>query len=200
MVQLILKNLQILLDYYSSIGERFDLFHSVEKGTFVTGSIKHVAEALTSIINDLNLQVENKTFLDAGSGDGRVCAIASLLGLKSYGIEYNDLITADSQENIAKLLAQGLFTDSKPVIVQGDIFDDESYKKLGLEFKDINIIFNFVTYHEDLVEKIATESASGTVFILHSPCPISFRPTKLEFISEIPLVGIYQVMYVYKKP
>lgn len=200
MVQLIYENLQQLIDYYGSLGERFDLFYTVEKGTFVTGSIKHVAEALDSILENLHLKDENIIFLDAGSGDGRVCAIATLLGLKSYGIEYNEIIANDSQENIAKLEKLGVFNKNKPIIVQGDILDNESYTKLGLAFKNIRIIFNFVTYHEDLAEKIVKESATGTIFILHSPCPISFSPPNLEKITEIPLTGIYQVIYVYKKP
>ena len=195
--------IQKLIAYYSSLEERFDLFFAVEKGTFVTGSIKHVFTALSQLKKEFKVMKDNEIFLDAGSGDGRVCALASLLGLQSYGIEYNDQITDDSLENIENLKREGIFIDgdiSAPTIVQGDLLDDSSYDKLGIRFEDINIFFNFVTYHQELGEQIIKRSPSGTRLIIHSPCPMTYEPEGLELVYEIPLTGIYQVMYVYRKP
>ena len=197
------SQIQKLIEYYSSLEERFDLFFSVEKGTFVTGSIKHVFTALEQLKREFGVMKENEIFLDAGSGDGRVCAVASLLGLQSYGIEYNDQITDDSLENIEHLKSKGIFKEenvSAPKIVQGDLLEDSSYEKLGIKFEDIDIFFNFVTYHQELSEQISKRSPSGTRLILHSPCPMSFEPEGLELVLEIPLTGIYQVMYIYRKP
>lgn len=195
--------IQELITYYSSLEERFDLFFSVEKGTFVTGSIKHVYNALKQIKDEFKIFSENELFMDAGSGDGRVCALASLMNLKSFGIEYNDQITADSLENIKLLKQKGLFkqaTVEPPKIVQGDLLDDSSYEKLGITFEEVDVFFNFVTYHQELSEQIIQRSPSGTRLILHSPCPTSFAPEGLELLCEIPLTGIYHVIYVFQKP
>ncbi len=195
--------IQKIIEYYSSLEERFDLFFSVEKGTFVTGSIKHVFTALEQLKEEFKVMKENEIFLDAGSGDGRVCAVASLLGLQSYGIEYNDQITEDSLKNIEHLKSERIFEEknvSVPKIVQGDLLEDSSYEKLGITFDEVNVFFNFVTYHQELSEQIRKRSPSGTRLILHSPCPISFEPEGLELVLEIPLTGIYQVMYIYRKP
>ena len=197
------QQLQELIKYYSSLPERFDLFFSVEKGTFVTGSIKHVFEALEKLKIDFHLISNKDSFLDAGSGDGRVCALASVLGLQSYGIEYHEQIVQAAIENIELLKQKGLFTDNTtpiPVLVQGDFLEDSSFEKLGITFEDISVFFNFVTYHEDLSCKIVNRSPSGTKLIIHSPCPMSFRPPGLELLQELPLNGIYQVIYVFQKP
>ncbi len=195
------ETLQKVINYYSSLEERFDLFFSVEKGIFVTGSIKHVYKALEQLKNEFKIISENQLFLDAGSGDGRICIIASLLGLQSYGIEYHPEITNSSILNITNLEAKGLFQNGFkiPSIIQGDFFDDSAYEKLGIKFGEFNIIFNFVTYHENLTQKIVKESPKGTIFILHSPCPINFSPEGMELVREIPLNGIFQILYVYKK-
>ena len=196
------EKLKQLMDYYASIPERFDLFFSVEKGTFVTGSVKHVYNALLTLLKEDKLLSEKSTFLDAGSGDGRVCAIANLLGLNSYGIEYNQTIAESSIEHIQQLQNKHILSNTHriiPKIVQGDFLDESSYKKLGLLFQEINIFFNFVTYHEDLTKKIQALSPKGTIFILHSPCPVKFSPEGFQLLKEIPLTSIYHVIYIYKK-
>lgn len=192
--------LQSLIDYFGSQGERFDLFYTVNKGTFVTGSIRHVAKALETIFDKNNLLHKNKVFLDAGSGDGRICAIASLLGLQSYGIEYNQDILKASIQNMKNLLEKEILTvDNVPKLTQGDFLETNPYQSLALEFSKIDIFFNFVTYHESLTQKITEESPKGTIFILHSPCPVSFKPDGFKLIQEVPLTGIYQVIYIYRK-
>lgn len=196
------QQIESLNAYFASLEERFDLFYTVDKGTFVTGSIRHIFKALAQLIDEDKIIKENDLFIDAGSGDGRICAIASILGLQSYGIEYNETIVDSSLENIRNLQEKGVLSEREgtyPKIVRGDIFEDSSYDKLGIPFTDYHVIFNFVTYHEDLTMKIKEKSPSGTIFILHSPCPITFLPDGFDKIKEIPLSGIYQVLYVYRK-
>ena len=195
------QQIQDLINFYSSLGEQFDLFYTVEKGTFVTGSIKHIYNALDQLKNYFNIISETDTFLDAGSGDGRICALASLMGLHSYGIEYHELIAKASIENIDQLETKGIIKDqkNKPIIVTGDFLEENSYERLGIKFEDISLFYNFVTYHENLTEKIVNQSPQGTKFILHSPCPISFSPKGMKLVKELPLPGIYHVLYVYQK-
>ena len=199
---LISEKIEQLISFFGSLGERFDLFYTVDKGTFVTGSIKLVFMALSELISTEKLIFPGDSFIDMGSGDGRVCVIASILGLQTYGIEYNETIVDSSQENIKNLITQGILssdTENIPTIVQGDFLDDTTYERLGVPFETFHIFFNFVTYHEDLAKKIVDKSPAGTLFILHSPCPINFKYEGLELLKEISLTSIYQVMYVYRK-
>ena len=200
-LQPISQQIQELIKFYSSLGERFDLFYTVEKGTFVTGSIKHIYTALDQLKNNFKLISELDTFFDAGSGDGRICALASLMGLQSYGIEYHEMIANASIENINQLQTKGIIKDqkTKPIIVKGDFLEEISYSRLGIKFEEISIFYNFVTYHENLAEKIINQSPKGTKFILHSPCPISFSPKGMKLVRELPLSGIYHVLYVFQK-
>jgi hypothetical protein len=202
---MIINKISELSKFYSEIGERFDLFYTVEKGTFVSGSIKYIYEGLNFLFlsDELNnLISKNETFLDTGSGDGRICAIANLLELKSYGIEFHEDIASASIQNIDNLISKGILQDKidlKPVIVRGDFFDDSTYNKLNITFDEIKVFYNFVTYHDQLAQKIAHSSPSGTILIIHSPCPANFSFKGLTLIKEVPLPKIYHVLYVFKK-
>ncbi len=59
-------------------------------GEFVPSSRHHVSLGLSRLMVEGILHGDH-VFLDAGSGDGRVLVLASLvLGLKTYGVEYDE--------------------------------------------------------------------------------------------------------------
>ena len=194
------QSLKHINEFYNKLEFRFDLFNTIEKGTFVTGSIKHIFKVLQALITEFKLINEKDLVLDAGSGDGRICAIFSILKIQSFGIEFNEHVYQSSIENINELLKNEYIPlQYKPKIIQGDFLDNESYSKLEISFSDITVFYNYVTYQDLITEKIVKESKVGTLFILHSPCPTDFSCSGLEKILDIPIKEIYHVIYVFRK-
>ena len=89
------RQIKELIDYFNSIGPQFDLAFAPEVGTYYPASIEHLESIFQRLTKERVINC-NVTFLDAGSGDGRVVALASLLGFESYGIELNKLIYESS--------------------------------------------------------------------------------------------------------
>ena len=86
----------------------------------------------------------------------------------------------------------------KPIIVQGDFLNSETYKKLNCTFKDIDVFFNYYTNTEMLVSKVYKEGKQGALLI--SVC-LSKRPVKtdLELLITSTLPDQNHYLFVYKK-
>ncbi|MFX0065870.1 MAG: hypothetical protein ACFFC7_27165, partial [Candidatus Hermodarchaeota archaeon] len=98
------SKINLLDQYFASCEPRFDLFFSTSKGVFVSSPISPIHQALVQLMSSSSpLIKKNDTFLDAGSGDGRIVAIAAMLQLRAFGIEYNELTYNASLYNIDKL-------------------------------------------------------------------------------------------------
>ena len=109
-------------EFYKSFYQRGSLpVGDTEKGIWGAAITDHIFEFFKKI----NLG-KYKTFVDIGSGDGKVVLIASLFGVKAVGIEFdNDLI--ETSLKIQKELGLG------GEFIQGDFFDHD--------FSKYNIIF-----------------------------------------------------------
>ncbi|MHA1989938.1 MAG: hypothetical protein ACW981_07715 [Candidatus Hodarchaeales archaeon] len=186
-----------LIDYFNSIGPQFDLAFAPEVGTYYPASIVHLSKIFQELI-DLSLIFPNQTFLDAGSGDGRVVALASLFGFESYGIELNKLIYESSLEHVSKLVTRIILPRS-PLIVCGDVLSDTPYNNLKKNFRDFQIIFNFNTLPYELLEKIKTESPMNTIFIFNSISQILEIDNGFNLIRKFNLDSIHQLVHVYRK-
>lgn len=196
---MIYEKLTVIIDHYNLVKETSSATESITKGVLVKGSLKHLFEIFNQLRSE-NIIQNGSSFLDAGSGDGRICILANLFGLKTYGIEFNDEVFTSSLENIKELVKKGIVNKKLGLkIVQGDILDNQSYKDLQINFNEINVIFNYVTYHQEIANKIVNESNSGTIFILHSPAPISIEIPGLSLLKKIPISELFQEIYIFKK-
>ena len=189
----------IINEFFREIKETREIVESVDRGVFIKGSMIHIFELFQDLVKQ-KLITKNDAFLDTGSGDGRICVLASLFGLQSYGIEYNIDIYKHSVDLLNKLDKKGIFHDgNQPKVVCGDFFDNNIYKSLNVKFHDFKIIYNYTTYQNDLAEKIKEVSIAGTIFIFHSPISLPYTFPELNLIHKKHLNGIHQVIYVFRK-
>lgn len=134
-------------------------------GLFVPSSLRHI-EYIFSYLFGKKLLDRAKPFLDAGSGDGRVAVFAAACGFPSFGIEYDDELLQCSVRNACELRDFGILNGGKIDFACGDFTEDKPYHELGLDFKDVNLFFNYMNGHYSLAHKILEESPLGTLFIL----------------------------------
>ena len=190
------QNYQKLLQHYGNNYTDFDLFFQNYEGLFVFSRLDIVFNVLKTLLKE-DIIHTNEKFLETGSGDGRVVALASIMGFQAYGMELSNDMANISIEHLKKLQNQYLVT-KETKIVQGDFLKNESYEKLNCTFKDIDIFFNYYTSTELLVLEVANRGKKGCVLISLS---LSKRPVKttLDLVYQSSLPDMNHWLFVYKK-
>jgi len=139
---------------------------STDLGVYLPASLDFTFAAFSLLLRR-GIIGASKPFLDAGSGDGRIIALAALLGIPSIGIEYDEELAELSRENISNLRALSALNGAPITILQGNFMHPETYERAGLKFGDIGAVFNYASGHVNLASKVAYESKIGTRFILY---------------------------------
>lgn len=140
-------------------------------GQFVPSPLLHVHIALTYLVEN-GLINASGLLLDAGSGDGRIVALASFAhGIPTVGVEYDSELVESSINHIKTLRGLGIHGASESVLL-GDFTDPATYKQSGIVFEDFSTIFNYINNESSIAAKIAEESPSGTKFILLGAFPL----------------------------
>jgi SAM-dependent methyltransferase len=144
-------------------------------------------------------------FLDMGCGDGRVNLLMSYLVKRSVGIELDEW-TLDEYEPLKKELESALEEDRLPLppgnisLFHGDSMDpnlhESIYHKTGLDFKDFDLFYTYLTMHEEFAELIALKAKKDAVFIVYGLDRITPEFQGLELLTDRPLQGI---LAIYRK-
>ncbi|MFH2012690.1 MAG: class I SAM-dependent methyltransferase [Pseudomonadota bacterium] len=126
----------------------------VEKGVFVPSKIKdpNILIAFNKVLRP------GVSFLDLGSGDGRVVFLASLFGAVSTGIEFDEDIFKSSIKARDKL--SNRLDMSKTELIRGDFFDTD--------FSGYDVIYYFMSgsfEEKRLEEKLAKELKPGAILV-----------------------------------
>ena len=151
-------------------------------GNFVPAHIMDVGLAFQKLI-DLKIVEEGQFFLDTGSGDGRIIAVAAAFGFKAFGVEINEELLRYSEKIINKLESEEVIPKGMTTSSKGDFFNADAYQKT--KFSEFKVIFNYVTEAEMLVEKISKESPTGTILIIYNPEGLEVDNEKLKRL-EVP--------------
>ncbi len=148
----------------------------VGKGLFYPSLLDHLLPALTAVIRP------GTTFLDLGSGDGRVVFMAAHLGADATGIEYDRMlhrIARAGRRELTDYVERG-----RTHLVRGDFFDHDFARY------DVLFYFGRGSFGEDrLLEKIRTE-IRAEAFLL-----FSYPPTDLPGMTPI---GIHGPVTMYR--
>lgn len=192
----LIEKYQLLLQHYGNKYVDFDLFFQNYEGLFVFSRLDIVYNVLKLLL-EMNIININQKFIETGSGDGRVVAIASIFGFKTYGLELSQDMADISIKHIEKLVENGVVLH-KPKIIQGDFLNQESYERLECKFEDLDIFFNYYTNTEMLIKKILKRGKKGTILISVS---LSKRPvnSELTLIYSDSLPDLNHYLFVYKK-
>lgn len=142
----------------------------------------------------------DETFLDAGSGDGRVSQIASLNGIKkSMGIEYSADILEKSRQQTKVIEDAGILDTSSVILIPGDFTQLETYTRAGIDPAGITTFFNYLNSWKELLQFVQEHSTSGTkVILINEQFDIENRV--IEGIGECESIILKGVLrYVYYK-
>ena len=163
------RPLEVLKSYYDSVDEKkINPGRSYKKtavGQFVPSPILDVHFALEYLLEAEAFEPSG-LFLDAGSGDGRVVALTSLVhSISTVGVEYDSELVGQSRQHLESLERLGLRGASE-VILHGDFGHDDTYLQAGLRFEDFATVFNYISNQSAVASKVAQQSPPGTMFLL----------------------------------
>lgn len=185
-----------LLEHYGNKYVDFDLFFQNHEGLFVFSRLDIVFNVLTKLL-DQQIIFKDQIFLECGSGDGRIVALASIIGMEAYGLELSKDMNEIAEKHMLKLKEEGIITPL-PKVKQGDFLKAESYDKINCSVTKIDIFFNYYTNTELLANMVSKLGKRGCIMISIS---LSKRPVKcdLELIISSPLKDRNHYLFVYKK-
>ncbi len=173
-----IKKFKLLKQKYEEFYSLFYVKGSIpmgdtEKGIWGAAITNHIFE----FFQQINLE-KYKTFIDLGSGDGKVVLIASLFGVKSTGIEFDkDLIEISIKiRDELKLSAD---------FIQGD------FLKQDLSKYDIIFINPDKGFEYKLENKLLKEMKSTAKLFVYNNIflPRFLKKGKTYWFSEIPVIG-----------
>lgn len=150
------------VDYFRELGSEFHKSNlGMDSHELWQTSVDYISNALSVIAREeyYNGGIENKKFLDVGSGVGVICGIAKLHGMHSEGIEINPIYVE---------LSKNLFPSVK--IHQMNI---ENFQN----FSDYDVIFYYLPYNNEelmnaLRARIESQMKVGAYIIIgeHFSC------------------------------
>lgn len=194
---------RIVEDYFAQQDLRHGVYAVTGAGEFVPSSLGRVYRGLVQLMDEGLIRCD-AAFLDAGSGDGRVVVLASLvLGLSSFGVEYDETLWHRSLANID--FFRRFYRDAAhlPVVLWGDFCDEETYTRFGTTFKDFDVVFNYANNHHRLAEKIAQDGADDVLFVYYGPNPFAESFAGLCSIRTLSLgtpgASTQSFLHVYRK-
>jgi hypothetical protein len=190
-----IKKYEAIVKNYGNKFANFDLFFQNYEGLFVFSRLDIVFNVLQKLL-DLKIIERGTKFLETGSGDGRVVALASIMNFDTYGIELSNEMKDKSLEHL-KELYENKILDSIPNVIQGDFLDNNTYEYLKCKFNEIDVFFNYYTNTEMLISKVENDSKKGSKIVSIS---LSKRPvkTKMKLIYSNTLPDLNHYLYVYQ--
>ncbi|MBR9702755.1 hypothetical protein GOV10_01845 [Candidatus Woesearchaeota archaeon] len=174
-----LKN---IIDYYAEVDAPGLRIKHTEKGLFLPSHLPHIIDAF-KFLERMGYFKEGMTFCDAGSGDGRILAVAEAYGMRAFGIEFEETLCSQAKENLSSLGIEAQ-------VLQGDFSEQETFK----EIPHIDIGFNYENNQRDAAKAMMLHS-SDMIFLHHN---IKKRPDglPLRHISSFPCVDFVNNYYL----
>lgn len=159
---------RIIETYFDQVdnGGVQDFYKRTDAGDYIPSSLVLVYFGLSYLIRE-RIVDDSLLFCDAGCGDGRIVKLmAEVFGIDSLGVEDDKEVLGWAQRNI-KYKSEGTLGEGKKMLAQGNFARDNTYKNIGLNFKDIRIFFNFINNQKALAKKITEEPESDPVLLIY---------------------------------
>jgi len=177
------------LQHVKAIKERYDAFERflLQNGQLLAKETKHGfwgvshIETLHELFQQIELQ-KHAHLLDLGSGDGRVCIVASLFGVKATGIECDDWLTNTALDMKRKL---GIQTGESVT------FLNKNFMNHTIRTYDIIYVSPDKPFHRGLEQKLKKE-LNGKL-IVHG---YEFHPKSLSLEKELMIHGEKFQIYI----
>jgi len=149
----------------------YNIHKLTKAGHFAPSMMDHIHQGF-SILKEEGILKPKQKFLDAGSGDGRVMALAMLHGLIPFGVDCDEDLCQKADINL-DLLKQNKVLTGAPFKVTSGLFQyDATYERMGVPFSSFDVIFNFYNNAEVIAQKIEEDSPVGKLFLLYLPAMV----------------------------
>lgn len=145
-------------------------------------------------------------FLDLGCADGRVNVLMSYLVKYSIGIELDEW-TLDEYRGLKAGLIEELKADLMVLppdnifLFHGDSTDpglhDRIKKQTGLDFKDFDLFYTYLTMQDEFAALIADKAGDGAVFMVYGLEKILPRFNGFELLT--PERSLEGILAIYRK-
>ena len=193
-------------DYYDVLDEaesdKGGPYKKTDLGQFLPSPLFQLKIAIEYLISE-KLFDPRLQMLDAGSGDGRVVALASFVHqIPTTGIEYDDDLVRLSKNHLSHFDNMGLNGKSASII-RGDFLDDSTYTTNNIRFEEFPTIFNYINNERDIAHKIFVQSPPGTKFVVLGAFPVDgYQGLNLQANLEIVTTGrnYDQITIVNREP
>lgn len=139
-------------------------------------------------------------FADAGGGDGRIAALASLYEARAYSIEGDKALHTLATRRIGELAAQGILepleNNNGPWLVEGDFLDPQTYiQQLHVTPRAIDVFFNagdneqglsrFIKKHGKDYSHLILMQSSGALVDPHMAFACTYRDAQNRYLARI---------------
>lgn len=139
-------------------------------------------------------------FVDLGCADGRVNVLMSYFVNKSIGIEIDQDILGEYNSHAAELdlmlkKNQLAVPPGNVSMFLGNSLEDETFRRIqgstGVNFKDVDIFYTYITLHDAFAEKIVAEAKDGAMYLVYGFNKILPRYKGLEILlADVASQGI----------
>lgn len=149
-------------------------FANLEKSTFLPSNLRYLYKTFRK-----NIFRNKNTFLELGSGDGRVAFMLSAMGFQATGIEYNNALVSIANDIIRPALLKDFSLVNNTSIIQGDFF--------SLDFSGYDILYFYdggFADHTALEDKVISEMKDDALFVVNHPKE-RFRSLKQIYPTQI---------------
>ncbi|MBI5002809.1 hypothetical protein HZC31_05455 [Candidatus Woesearchaeota archaeon] len=174
----------------------YDQFHKEERqpkrtsiGYYRPTNLRDVRTVFDILYHQRDLRPMD-IFADAGGGDGRVAALASLYGARACSIEGDRAMYATAIKRRGELIAQGILDQSEnnngPWLVEGDFLDPATYlQQLHITPHAVDIFFNAGDNEQGLARLIKSYGKEfANLILMQSSSPL--------LISHLPYASVYR--------
>lgn len=135
-----------------------------------------LVDSMDLLIQEGILHLGETRFLDMGCADGRVNVLMSYCCRFSVGVEIDEWTLEEygplRKDLDASLASEGLtLPPDNILLISGDTMDEKVHEDIlravNLRFEDFDLLFTYLTMHEEFGELVARKGRRGAVFMVY---------------------------------
>lgn len=154
-----------IVAYY---GTHAELAYREGVGVFRPTNLYHFREILLAALQKKIFRPD-LPFFDAGFGDGRVLAVASLIFPRALGLEADEELAEQGLAHLDRLADLDLLDRQKIRAIHGNFLNAQDFeRRLRIDPSDIFQFFNYYDHAYDLLELLAQAAKPHAKLLLYT--------------------------------
>lgn len=196
------RTMKLTADYFD--GRKAGCFGNA--GYRKTTDLSKFGACIEDLVSSRIVRPGRSVFTDLGCGDGRVNLLMSYFVRLSIGIEIDSEILSEYGPRKAELVS--ILKDKGAALPPENIFlfhgsslDDRTFDEIqsgtGIDFRDIDLFYTYITLHDVFAEKIAERGRPGAYYLVYGFSRVLPRYESFELIN--PDVGARSIAALFRK-